>query len=690
MNTPRTPDDPRENIVRIAPVVCLCFLNSLMARAQDLSPLRDCHVWLPMTGVTREQIDDAVAAGYDTMMLKVHPPVTPGATGIHPALHEDTISYAAARGLKLVLAVLGWVGLGDGEFWDTDRSGAKIMNRLDPFWPEAMRRVEWYYGRVIDCYARRPNVVAFAPTWGIYGEAGFTSFAAGCSQHALARFNEWRRDQYLPPLDRLPARTEGPNTEYNRFIRFRYLYIEERFDEMVTRLKERAGGIPVGMWQELYPVVGYLWTMVEVPSADFALYEACFPFQTLHHPEKSLAEIMGFRYRCASPEDYRDYVLPLLARKRGEGQRFMGCQLSNSYAKNYGWSEEKAKQVHFDRWEDEFGPYLKKLLDEPLESPKRDVLLVFPTYEAAALSDHMAHGVDTRILDTLLRMYGCQLARCGSPRLDKMSVRDLDRFRLIVVPNAAYLIPQTWEKLRRTRATVLFTGCFGQAFDAVQTPFGGERSLDGVQLRYLLRKPGEVTVDEQHPLTGGMGEYLQGRPVRLPEDEVFDYAGAGKGIRVLVRCAEVPLISIGSKGRMIFLHGQLLAGLCHDPDRVPPDLGFSADPSAREMDMWGPYSSTSPRNAFGRLLVRNILDFARVDYRVPDPKPRALVPYLGDHMEPVSISANFVYNNTAEPQTLTLRLPYRPRDWKSKRVGKRYEAEVTVPRFSYVPLRRAR
>ena len=288
-----------------------------------------------MTGVTDAQLDDARQAGYDTVMLKVYPQVS-AENKIDFTSTDALIKRATDRGLKVILPILGWVGLGEGRFWDTDESGAKIPNQLDPFWPEAMRQVEWYYREVIDRYKTNPRVAAFAPTWGIYGEAGFTSFTAGRSPHALARFNEWLEHasaqeavRSIGALDKLPTRQSGPNTEFNRFIRFRYLYMEQQFDGMIRRLKRDAGKIPVGMWQEMYPVIGYLWTLVEVPSADFALYESCLAFQSLHHPEKCLAETMGLRYRCKSATDYRNYYLPLLARKRGEGQRFMGCQLSD-------------------------------------------------------------------------------------------------------------------------------------------------------------------------------------------------------------------------------------------------------------------------------------------------------------------------------------------------------------------------
>jgi hypothetical protein len=374
-------------LVLLSTFVFLLFTAS-HCLAQDVSPLKKYHVWLPMTGVNDQQMMDARAAGYDTIMLKIHPSVRgEDLKEIDFTAMDKQVDQAASKGFKLLLPILGWVGLGDGKFWDTEENGDKIKNQLDPFWPEAMEQVEWYYGKVVEHYKKNPDVVAFAPTWGIYGEAGFTSQSGGRSTYALARFNEWRLKRGLPKLDKLPDKKSGPNTDYNLFIWFRYLYVEQQFDAMITRLKKTAGTLPVGMWQELYPVVGYLWNMVEVPSADFALYESCFPFQTNHHPEKSLCETMGFRYRCKSPEDYRHYYLPLLARKRGDGQRFMGCQLTNDYAVNYGWTIEEAEKAQFDRFEDEFGPHLKKLLDEPLESPKRDVLLVFPTYTAAALND---------------------------------------------------------------------------------------------------------------------------------------------------------------------------------------------------------------------------------------------------------------------------------------------------------------
>jgi len=662
------------------------------AFAQDLSPLKDRNVWLPMTGVTEQQVQDARDAGYDTVMLKIHPRLIGEGTGIDFSIHEETIRWVKVRDMKLVLAILGWVGLGNGEFWDVKESGEKVMNRLDPFWPEAMERVEWYYERVIDHYKEDPAVAAFIPTWGIYGEAGFTSGDAGRSPHALARFNEWREERGLAPLDSLPTYRDGPNTDYNRFIRFRYLYLEEKFDAMMRRLKERVPATPVGMWQEMYPVVGYLWTMVEVPSADLALYESAFPFQTVHHPEKSLGETMGFRYRCSSADDYRDYYLPLLVRKRGEGQRFMGCQLTNDYAKNYGWTEEEAEAKGFDHWEDAFGPVLKQLLDEPLEAPERDVLLVFPTYAAAALTPNVANSADTMLLDVTLRQLGCQMARYGSPRLDKMTVDDMNRFRLIIVPNAAYLVPSTYEKLKKTTATVLFTGCFGQAYGAEQVRFGATREIDGLPLRYLRRPAGPVTTAT--PTSGSSSSlrrrfrgYLDQHPVTLPEDETFTWEIPAAGPDVLLRCGEYPLFSTRDGGRMIFLHGQIIAGLSHDPDRKPPQLSGSQDVSANEHDMWGPYSSTNPQNQFGVLLVKSILDHAGVAYRVPVPLPRRLVPYLGDNMEACSISANIVYNNTGEPQMITVRTPWAPEGYESTRVGERYETEVTVPGFSYVALR---
>jgi len=656
---------------------------------QDGCPLRDCHVWQPMTGVTERQMDEALAAGYDTMLLKIHPPLTADGRGIDPGPFDETIGQATRRGFKLILAILGWVGLGRGRFWDTDESGAKIPDRLDPFWPAAMRQVEWYFAAVIDHYRSHPRIVAFAPTWGIYGEAGFTSWKAGRSKHALARFNEWRKQQGLPVLDALPTRKAGPNTEFNRFIRFRYLYVQQVFDAMVRRLKTRAGSVPVGMWQELYPVAGYLWNMVEIPSADFALYEACFPYQTTHHPEKTLAETMGFRYRCASAEDYRDYFLPLLARKRGEGQRFMGCQLSNSYAKHYGWSEQKAEQLGFDRWEDAFSPYLKALLDAPLESPRRDVLLVFPTYAAATLSDHPCHAADVKFIDVLLRMFGCQMVRYGSLQLDGLSVEQMNRFRLIVVPCAAYLIPETYEKLKATSATVVLTGCFGQAYDARFVPFGGERRLDGLDLRYIRRAPGRVGVCLEHALTKGLREQLARQAVTLARDEAFAYIGDVPGVKVLLRCGRWPLLSTRYAGRWILIHGHLFAAASYDPARRSQNLSGSKDASANEHDPWGHYSSTNPQNTFGRLLIRNILDHAKVAYRVPAPKPRTRTRFLGDHMEQASISANIAYNNTSQAQNLTLRLPYRPRGYEARAIAGGYEVQITIPPFSYVALQPA-
>jgi hypothetical protein len=642
-----------------------------------------------MTGCTPEQIAEAAAAGYDAILVKVAPALLADGRTPAPDPHDAILVEARARGMKLIVAILGWRGLDPQRFWDTDEAGRKLPGQLDPFWPEAMDAFEQYVARVMDAYAGDPDVIAFAPTWGIYGEAGFTSFEAGRSLHALARFNEWLAGEGLERVDRLPTRREGPNTAFNRFIRFRFVYLETQFSGLVARARAHAAGRPVGMWQEMYPVIGYLWNMVRVPSADFALYESCFPLQTSHDPQRTLAEAMGFRYRCESADAFRDYFLPLMARKRGEGQRFMGCQLTDDYAvKQYGWTAQKARQAGFEHWEDRLAPHLGRLLGESLESPKRDVLLVFPTYAAATLTERVSHSVDVMLIDVVARQFGCQMVRVGSPRLDQLGVADLDAFRLVIVPASSYLVPATWARLKQTRATVLLTGCFGQAFDGEYTPFGGRRSLDGRLLAYAIRPPGELAVVRGHALTRGLSDRLVRAAVRLPEDEAFAFESGRPLATPLLRCGGEPLLSASQDGHLLFLHGQFFAALCHDPGRRPPaNLSGSRDGSANEVDLWGPYSAAHPQNAFGLAVMRNILDHAEVAYRILDPEPRISSRYLGDNLEPAGISANLVYNNSDTPRTLNLRLPYAPIGFESTREGDVFRLRVTIAPFTYAALR---
>lgn len=682
-------------ILGLALLILIC-IKTMPAFGQDRSPLKDFHVWQPMTGYTDQQVADARAAGFDTILLKIHPEIKTEPLAVDFESTDQQVTQLSEAGFKVVMAILGWASLGanadgvippDGSagFWDTRENGEKVPGRLDPFWPEAMDRVEWYYRECFRHYRDHPNVVAFVPTWGIYGEAGFTSYDAGRSPHALARFNQWRQQQDLPPAAAIPNLSGGPNTEYNRFILFRYQYVQSAFNDMLARLRPEAGGRIVGMWQELYPVVGYLWNMVRIPNADFALYESCFTFQTSHDQHSTLAETMGFRYRCLSAEQYQDYYLPLLARKRGEGQRFMGCQLSNHYAvQYYGWSEERTERVEFDRWEDLFSPTLKKLLDKPLESPERDVLLVFPSYAAAALSDSQRHGVDAFLLDTLLRMYGCQIQRIGSPELDAMTLEEMNQYRLIVVPEASFIFEGTWRKLRSSTAHVLLTGEVAQALNGEMTPAEDTREFDGMNITYGNRPAGEVSMDSVTALTRNLPMEIEGKPLALPEDESFNFAGPGAD--VLLSCEGWPLVSLHN-GETLMLHGHIFASACHNPRRkAPRNTGGSADPSANEMDIYGPHDAADPRNAFTTALMKNILDWAGADYRLPNPKPRTITRYLGDHMEQVYISANLVYNNTGRRQTVTVRTPYAVQGMNSRRTGGRYETKVTVPAYSYKTL----
>ena len=87
-----------------------------------------------------------------------------------------------------------------------------------------------------------------------------------------------------------------------------------------------------------------------------------------------------------------------------------------------------------------------------------------------------------------------------------------------------------------------------------------------------------------------------------------------------------------------------------------------------------------------RYALKNLLDHAGVFYRVPDPMARGMAPYLGDNIEPVSISANLVYNNMREPRRIVVRTPFAPRGYVSAKVGDAFETEVQVPGFNYVAL----
>ncbi len=625
---------------------------------------------------------DAIRAGNNTVFLKVHPELSADGKQIDFTTTDKDVELAKAKGLYVVMAILGWVGLGDGRFWDMKADGIKVPNQLDPFWPEAMKQYEWYHTEVIKHYCKDQKIIAFAPTWGIYGEAGFTSFDAGRSDHALARFNESRVKNKLIPLTKLPTRDQSLNTDYNLFIRFRYCYLEELFSALIGRLKHIANRKAVGTWQELYPVVGYLWTMVEVPSADFSLYESCFPVQTNHHPEKTIAETMGFRYRCRSWREYRDYYLPLCARKRGEGQQFIACQLTNDYASNYGWDLDTARKMQFDRWEDYFTPTLKRLNQVEIEDVYRDVLLVFPSYSAAALSDAPSHFADAAFIDVMLRMYGCQMDRYAIPRLDKMSVADMNKYKLIIVPSSAYILSDTYRKLKKSTATLVFTGQFAKALDGELSADSRSRKLDRMTIEYVDRKEGVVSInDPKHEIT----RYSKDTHVTLHGDESFRIRKGSTVPRTLLSCSGMPILSV--EARFIFLHGDVFAASCYNAHRIPPEQAGSSDVSANEVDMWGPYDSIHKGNEMGYALIKGILNYAHVDYRVENPKPRTMVRYLGDHMEQASISANIAYNNTGEVQRLTVMTPYHPVGYNSLRIGSKYQTTIEIAPYSYIALR---
>ena len=304
----------------------------------------------------------------------------------------------------------------------------------------------------------------------------------------LKAFNAWRSPTEDSPRSigsRYAARGRIPTTTCS--FGFRYLYLERVFTEMIDRLKPRAGrpagrdvagtlsggGLSVGPWSRCRPPISHCTNPV-------------LPTRTVHHPERCLAETMGMRYRCKSADDYRKYYLPLLARKRGEGQRFHGLPVvqrlceplrlvsrTGPATRNSIAGRTSSRRISRSCW------------PEPLETPTRDVLLVF----FPSTRPPPSRMIRDRTVD--YEAVGCSAANVWLPDVPVWPAAGGQAFGGPdgSVPAhrgagpSSYLTGDTVERLKATRATVRVSRvASARRSMGRQVPSGATRAVGGLTL----------------------------------------------------------------------------------------------------------------------------------------------------------------------------------------------------------------
>lgn len=654
----------------------------------DERPFRDHMIWMPMTGWTEAQFDDARAAGYDTVFCKLAPPYAAPDAPIDFGKTDEMLRAAQARGMKVLLAMLLWTGLPPGQFYVACHDGTRVPDRIEPMWAEAWDAARAWAARLHDHYMGCPDIIAFAPTWGIYGEAGYVRIDAGYGPHALKAFNQWRLSRGEPALDRLPD--PAPTYDNLLFHRFRFERLAGLHGELVAGLQHRdPNGTAIGAWQEIYNIHNYRLALAEAPGARFAINEMCFPFVTTYDQRRAIGETMGVRYLCDGFEDYRDYYRPLAARRWAEGQQAIGCQLSNHYAEaNYSaWPAGRAEEVGFEQWEDRFADTIRRIKAvEPVDEPA-DVAYVQMTYPAAVYPDVGNTGNDANFMEIVLRMHGIAYDRVPFTHLSRLTAADLGKYKCVVVPCAWYLDEAMWRKLVASGATVLLTGGVMQASDDGLRAEGESRAIDGLRFTYGRTAGGTPEIAPGCPpgIADGLDLAAWDAPFTLPEDVGLS---AIDGAEPLIRIGGQPLLA--RRDRLYFIANRLLFACAHDPDRTPPEMGGSADKSADYVDIYGTASSTSPANPWGERLIRNILREAGARIRISEPPARIFNRFLGDHCEAVNVTGSIVVNQDAQERAVSVLCRFPTRNVPYSRVEDGYLAQVVVPAYDFVALEYAR
>lgn len=503
--------------------------DTTLSRKEQLQLLQKKCIIVPMWGWPYEQMCSAAKkVGYNVFMP--------------PRFTAKEISYYLKHGLECIIRPAIYVN-DPFDSADVDSGCRKLK-------------------KVVEFYGSDPKVLGFSIMWGLYGEGGFKVPPYGdfgFSAQARREFNSWMNTpgEPLPVADSsgLPS-----DMRYIKWIEFRQRVLTNFRKEYISAAKQVTRKL-VGTWSEVYPVSLYTLNMGDAPGADFMCYDLSFGDVTFNQ-RIAFAETHGDMQQYPDFESWKEHILPLVAKAYGEGVTPMGFQfpMRRGHAVNF-----LSKTKYFvDRIQDDYelriSPEFRKLMSNKVIFHAPQVALIYQSYGASAFpqkpSSFALYDRDSREIEALLHMMGAYMQALP---LEKLSTADLNKYKLIIIPDAMYLTEKMYKNIMNTSAKILVTGDFLRAYwDGKNyvhaTKWGECKRFGDFEIEYGKVEHGSIKIDSRCDLTRHLEKYDD---MPYCNDRFAVYKKFPPGARVLISCNETPLLIQFDNGKMLHITNRL-------------------------------------------------------------------------------------------------------------------------------------
>ncbi|MHB9013231.1 MAG: hypothetical protein ACYC49_13545 [Ignavibacteriaceae bacterium] len=568
-----------------------------LSREKQLELLRTKRILVPMWGWPyKEMCNAAKKFGYNVFMP--------------PRFTQDEIAYYLKHGLECIIR--------------------PAINVEDPFDSEEVKAGCRQLKKTIEFYSSDPKVLGFSIMWGLYGEGGFKVPPYGkyeFSEKAKKAFNNFM-DTPNEPLPVVDTSGQPSNMRYIKWIEFRQKTLNNFRKDYISEAKKVTNKI-VGTWSEVYPVSHYTLNMGIAPNADFMCYDLSFGDVTFNQ-RIGFAETHGDMQHYPNFRLWKQHILPLVAKAYGEGVVPMGFQfpMRKGHAANFLSPTKYFTNKIVDEYALKICPYIKKLMSNKITYHSPEVAFVYQSYGASAFPQDTAsfylYENNSREIEAFLHMMGVYMEALP---LEKLSSIDLNKYKLLIIPDAMYLTEKMYENIKNTSAKILVTGDFLRAYwDGKKyveaTKWGESKRFDDFEIKYGKLLSGSININVCDSLTRNLEHYEN---MTYGIDRCAVYKKLPIDAKVLISCNNVPLLIQFDKNRLLHITNRIFGIARLDSNNVLESFAFQ--------------------------LLKNILKFSGVTININNPPMCRTMNYV---YAPYGLSNNILWNQTDKNLKLSL------------------------------------
>ena len=454
------------------------------------------------------------------------------------------------------------------------KSGLKMLARphlfsvKDPFDKKQIKKGYGELKKIIKYHEKNnPDIVGYVIMWGFLGEGGFLPDNK-FSEKARTAFNKYMKTPGAPLPNQSKKGLPG-SLRWVKWLEFRSKTLADFRKNYVKFAKQFTDKL-VGTWSEFYAVDNYILNMGDAPGSDFLFYDLSFGDVTCNQ-KIAFAESHGNMENFATFEEWRDYILPLMAKGAGEGVTPMSFQFPMTRGSIAEGNTNK-KKYYVDKIEDEYslkiGPYMKKIIDAaamPTNQP--DVALVYGSFQAGAMPAASQHGrvlwpyyATTKQIESSMHQMGIDMRVIPYEWLEN---HDLSKYKIVIVPDPMYLNPKMRKNLK-TAKKVLYSGEFLLTHKNDNSQSGNytnkfkAKTFDKElgELVYFQNPESKIIADKKSPLIKNVNFPKDKKYVA---DQFFAFKNMPKNSKIIAKAGKAPFIFSRENGKIIHVANRAFA-----------------------------------------------------------------------------------------------------------------------------------